>query len=151
MAMLERSKARRQALHILYQREITGDPVAKILNTRAYNTEEVGEPSEFARQLVVGVEAKQNRIDDVIESISENWALSRMPLVDRNILRLAVYELLFEPEIPDSVSINEAVEMAKTYGGDDSSKFVNGILGKISERRDELASAEAEGTEGQAE
>lgn len=150
MPMLERSKARRQALHILYQREITGDAVQKILGTKAYNTEEVGEPTEFAQHLLAGVEAHQARIDEVIESTSENWALSRMPLVDRNILRLAVYELIFEPEIPDSVSINEAVEMAKTYGGDDSSKFVNGILGKISERRDELAAGEGAEAEGQA-
>lgn len=144
MAMLERSKARRQALHILYQREVTGDTVRKILGTRAYNTEEAGEPGEFARQLLEGVEARQSRIDEVIESTSENWALSRMPLVDRNILRIAVYELLFEHEIPDSVSINEAVEMAKTYGGDDSSKFVNGILGRVSERRSQLAEPRAD-------
>jgi len=150
MAMLERTKSRRQALHVLYQREITGDPIAKILNTGAYNTEEVGEPSDFARQLLAGVDHNQDCIDEVIESTSENWTLSRMPLVDRNILRIAVYELLFESEIPDSVSINEAVEMAKAYGGEDSSKFVNGILGKISERRAEVAGEPGE-PEGQAE
>ena len=73
------------------------------------------------------------RIDDIIEDISENWVLSRMPLVDRSILRLAAYEMLYRDDVPDSVSINEAVEMAKVYGGEDSSKFVNGVLGRIAE------------------
>jgi N utilization substance protein B len=69
----------------------------------------------------------------LIERTSDNWVLSRMPLVDRNILRLAVFELLYLDDVPDSVSINEAVEMAKIYGGEDSSKFVNGILGRLAE------------------
>lgn len=130
--MLERRKARHQALHILYQREITEDPPSRILAEGTFN-EEDGEPSEFCRQILLGVETHQARIDAIIEEISENWSLSRMPLVDRNILRLAVFEILYLDEVPDSVSINEAVEMAKVYGGDDSSKFVNGILGRLAE------------------
>ena len=94
---------------------------------------EDGDPSEFCRQILLGVEAHQARIDATIEDISENWTLSRMPLVDRNILRLAVFEMLYLEDVPDSVSINEAVEMAKVYGGEDSSKFVNGILGRLAE------------------
>lgn len=130
--MLERRKARHQALHILYQREITEDPPSRILADRTYSIED-GEPSDFCRQLVLGVEAHQGRIDAMIEDTSENWTLSRMPLVDRNILRLAVFEIVYLEEVPDSVSINEAVEMAKVYGGEDSSKFVNGILGRLAE------------------
>lgn len=130
--MLERRKARHQALHILYQREITEESLSRILSSGSH-CEEDGEPSEFSRQLLLGIEAHQARIDSVIEDISENWTLSRMPLVDRNILRLAVYELLYLEDVPDSVSINEAVEMAKLYGGEDSSKFVNGVLGRLSE------------------
>lgn len=129
---LERSKAREQALHILYQREITGEPVAKILNGRSWS-EEDGEPSEFCRALLLGVDAHQSRIDEIIEATSENWSLGRMPLVDRNILRIAAYEILYADDVPDSVSINEAVEMAKVYGGEDSSKFVNGVLGRLSD------------------
>jgi N utilization substance protein B len=130
--MLERRKSRHQALHILYQREITEEALSRILADGSHSIED-GEPSEFCRQLLLGVEAHQVRIDATIEDISENWSLSRMPLVDRNILRLAAFEMLYLEDVPDSVSINEAVEMAKIYGGDDSSKFVNGILGRLSE------------------
>jgi len=130
--MLERRKARHQALHILYQREITEEALSRILSQGSYSTED-GEPTEFCRDIVVGVEDHQSRIDSIIEDISENWVLSRMPLVDRNILRLSVYEMLYRDDVPDSVSINEAVEMAKVYGGEDSSKFVNGILGRLAE------------------
>ena len=130
--MLERRRARHQALHILYQREITEDTVGRILEDASYSVEE-GELTGFAREVLTGVEAHQARLDRIIEEISENWALSRMPLVDRSILRLAVYEMLYRTDVPDSVAINEAVEMAKVYGGEDSSKFVNGILGRLSD------------------
>jgi N utilization substance protein B len=131
--MLERRRARHQALHILYQREITEQPVGRILSEGTSNVED-GEPTEYCRDLVLGVEAHQARIDRLIEETSENWALSRMPLVDRNILRIAVYEMLYhDDDVPDSVAINEAVEMAKVYGGEDSSKFVNGVLGRLAD------------------
>lgn len=130
--MLERTRARRQALQILYQREITGQSVASILETRSYNDED-GEPSQYARDLALGTEVNGETIDGEIEATSQHWSLMRMPFVDRNILRLAVYEILFEPDVPDSVAINEAVEMAKAYGTDDSPKFVNGVLGRIAE------------------
>jgi transcription antitermination protein NusB len=130
--MLERRKARHQALHILYQREITEESLSRILDDRSYSVED-GEPADFCRELVLGVEAHQARIDATIEDISDNWSLMRMPLVDRNILRVAVFEMLYLDDVPDSVSINEAVEMAKIYGGEDSSKFVNGILGRLAE------------------
>ncbi len=133
--MQERRKARHQALHILYQAEITGDSVGSILGSRSWS-EEDGEPGAFCRELLAGVEAHRQAIDERIESISENWVLSRMPIVDRNILRLAAYEILYAADIPPSVSINEAVEMAKTYGGEDSSKFVNGILGRLADERE---------------
>jgi N utilization substance protein B len=130
--MLERTRARRQALQILYQSEMTGDSVSTIVRERTYSTED-GEPSEYCIELALGTEANQEAIDREIEATSEHWSLMRMPFVDRNILRLAVYEIMFEPEVPASVAINEAVEMAKVYGGDDSSKFVNGVLGRIAE------------------
>jgi N utilization substance protein B len=138
--MLDRRRARHQALHILYQREITEDAVGRILADGSYSSED-GTPSDFCRELVAGVEEHQERIDAIIEDISENWVLSRMPLVDRSILRLAAYEMLYRDDVPDSVSINEAVEMAKVYGGEDSSKFVNGILGRLA---DQAASGEVE-------
>jgi len=128
--MLERSRARRQALQILYQREITGQSVERIFTSRSYSEEE-GVPADFCRELALGAEGNIEAIDGAIEAASEHWSLMRMPLVDRNILRLAVFEILFVHDIPDAVAINEAVEMAKTYGGDDSPKFVNGVLGRI--------------------
>jgi len=118
---------------MLYQREITGDDVASILSSRSYSVED-GEPDEFCRGLALGAEAHVAAIDETIGDVSENWSVSRMPLVDRNILRLATYELLFVEDVPASVSINEAVELAKVFGGEDSSKFVNGVLGRIAER-----------------
>lgn len=130
--MLERRRARHQALHLLYQREITEDTVSRILSDGSWSSED-GEPTEYCREIVGGVEAAQERIDSIIEDISQNWVLSRMPLVDRSILRIAVYEMLYRDDVPDSVSINEAVEMAKVYGGEDSSKFVNGILGRLAD------------------
>lgn len=130
--MQERRKARHQALHILYQREITGESVGAILGMRSYSADD-GEPQAFCREILAGVDAHQATIDETIESISENWVISRMPIVDRNILRIAAYEILYAEDIPSSVSINEAVEMAKVYGGDDSSKFVNGILGRLAD------------------
>lgn len=131
--MLERSRARRQALQILYQREITGATVESILAECTYCAED-GEPDEYCREIALNVEREIERIDSIIGEVSENWSVSRMPLVDRNILRAATYELLHHHDVPPSVAINEAVELAKVYGGEDSSKFVNGVLGKIAAR-----------------
>lgn len=131
--MLERRRARHQALHILYQREITEQSAARILQDGTFSVED-GDLTEYCRDAVTGVETHQPRIDSIIEDISQNWSLSRMPLVDRSILRLAVWEMLYrDDDVPDSVAINEAVEMAKVYGGEDSSKFINGILGRLAD------------------
>jgi N utilization substance protein B len=129
----ERHRARLQALQILYQRDVTGRTVPSILDEEAYSTED-GEPDDFCRSLALGVESEIERVDHLIGEISEHWIVSRMPLVDRNILRLATWEILFSEDVPMSVAINEAVELAKAYGGDDSSKFINGVLGKVAER-----------------
>jgi transcription antitermination protein NusB len=140
--MLERTRARRQALQILYQRDITGDTVSRILGLKIYSVED-GEPDEYCRELVAGVEKYLAGLDEEIGEVSENWAVSRMPLVDRNILRIATYEILYDADVPPSVAINEAVELAKVYGGEDSSKFVNGVLGKIALKRAEQTDQES--------
>ena len=127
---------------MLYQREITGQDVRTIIDTRAYNDED-GEPSEYSRELALGTESCQDVIDAEIEATSQHWSLMRMPFVDRNILRLAVYEIVYEDGMPASVAINEAVELAKAYGGDDSPKFVNGVLGRIAELRGAAVDAAA--------
>ncbi len=129
----ERHRARIQALQMLYQREVTGDSIERILADESFSPEN-GPPDEFCRLLATGVEQHLETIDGVIGETSEHWAVARMPLVDRNILRIATFELLHLADVPSSVAINEAVELAKVYGGDDSSKFVNGVLGRIAER-----------------
>jgi N utilization substance protein B len=131
--MHERSRARRQALQILYQSDITGESVCGILGSSTYSLED-GEPDEFCRALVTGVGEHLEEIDTILGEVSENWVVSRMPFVDRNILRLSTYEIFYGGDVPASVAINEAVELAKTYGGEDSSKFVNGVLGKMAGR-----------------
>jgi len=142
--MHERSRARRQALQILYQADITGEGIGAILESGSYSTED-GEPDEFCRELVAGVSVHLEEIDGILGEVSENWVVSRMPFVDRNILRLSTYEIFYGGEdVPASVSINEAVELAKTYGGEDSSKFVNGVLGKIASRHAALSEQEPE-------
>ena len=103
-----------------------------MLESSSYNREE-GEPGDFCLALLRGVEEHEAEIDSRLQTISEHWSVSRMPLVDRSILRMAAYEILYVDDIPHSVTINEAVELAKVFGGDDSSKFVNGVLGRLAE------------------
>lgn len=128
--MLERRKARKAALEILYQREITDNSVELILHHHLYSQE--NDPlSDFCLRIIRGVVLHQSEIDKLIKNSTAHWALERMPLLDRNIIRISIYEMLFEDDIPHSVSINEAIELAKVYGTSESSKFVNGVLGKI--------------------
>lgn len=127
----ERTEARRLALQVLYQSEMVEKAPSAILADKAYVAEE-GVPSAYAERLLKGVEEHREEIDDQLRTASENWTLSRMPAVDRALLRMAACEMLYVDEVPLSVSINEAVELAKRFGGgDDSHRFVNGILGRI--------------------
>jgi len=93
------------------------------------------EPDPYATEIAIGVERSLDEIDRLISDSSEHWSVFRMPVVDRNVLRIAVYEMHWVDDVPDSVAINEAVSIAKEYGGEDSSKFVNGVLGKIARLR----------------
>jgi len=127
----ERTLARRCALQVLYQSEILDAPASAIAVDERHIDEE-GVLTEYAYALLSGVEEHQSSIDDYLQETSENWALGRMPIVDRSILRLATYEMIYVDDVPFSVSINEAVELAKDFGGeDDSPRFVNGVLGCI--------------------
>lgn len=128
--MRPRHKARKDALEVLFQRDITGQELEEIIRNRETAFGSV--LSDFAIDLIYGVVKHQDEIDRLIRSHADHWSLERMSLVDRNIIRIGLYEILHEPDIPMSVSINEAVELAKVYGDmEDSSKFVNGILGRI--------------------
>lgn len=126
----ERTLARRGALQVLYQSEIIGVPADKVIEDGLVPAEAMSDG--YARTLVLGAVAHASEIDGLIGSCSRNWALDRMPVVDRSILRLAVFEMRYVDDVPVSVSINEAVELAKEFGGDDDShRFVNGILGRL--------------------
>lgn len=126
-----RREARKRALELLYQIEVTGQDVGEALNNFKRFRYEM---SPFSRQIIEGVIDKKTSIDELIDLAAAKWTIQRMPLLDRNILRIAIYEMLYESEIPISVSINEAVELAKIYGTPDSSKFVNGVLGNVAKR-----------------
>ncbi|RDV82984.1 transcription antitermination factor NusB [Ammonifex thiophilus] len=130
---MSRRRAREAALMVLFQVDVGGAVVEEALE-RTLAEWRLGNASrEFATSLVLGTLAHRPQIDRVIEELSRGWRLERMNRVDRNVMRLALYELLFRQDIPPAVAINEAVELAKRYGGEESPRFVNGILGKVAE------------------
>ena len=128
--MRKRTRAREYALQILYEHDMTHAPISEIWD-RFWTGKTGSEIKSYTEKLVKGTEAKLESIDKIIERFAEHWEMKRMAYVDRNILRLATYEIMYLEEIPVKVAINEAVELAKRYGESDSSKFVNGILDKI--------------------
>ncbi|MFH1858123.1 MAG: transcription antitermination factor NusB [Candidatus Omnitrophota bacterium] len=137
--MRKRTRARELALMALYQTEIAKLPAEDSLKVfwEAQKADE--EIKDFASSLVTGTIGHQKQIDEIISRHADNWKLSRMAAVDRNILRLAAYELLFVKEIPPKVSLNEAVELAKKFGDVESGRFVNGILDQISKQEVDAA------------
>ena len=143
--MRKRTKSREAALKILYQIDITKDTPQAALADFFLNTPAGEEVSEFAAKLVEGTNSEIESIDKLISKSADNWQLNRMAIVDRNILRLATYEMLYlTEEIPVKVAINEAVELAKKYGDTDSSKFVNGVLDKIKKTELDAKTARAQ-------
>ena len=129
--MRRRSKARENALRALYQLDITHDPVDEGM-TSYLRYHRVAKASQaYVAALVRGVLTHREAVDAVIARHALNWQLHRMAVVDRNILRLGTYELVFDHDVPPTVVINEAVDLAKRYGTPESGKFVNGILDKI--------------------
>ncbi len=126
--MTGRRAARRLALDVLYQADLAGaDPVAVLVERQ-----EVGnEVPAFTRRLVEGVAAHQPELDGLIGRYAEGWTVPRMPAVDRTILRIACFELLYLPEVPVGVAIDEAVEAAKQLSTEASGRFVNGVLGRV--------------------
>ena len=132
--MPARRKARKRALDVLYEADLRDLPPGEVL--AAYR-ERIEKPRpahmDYAESLVEGVAKNLDRIDELIGSYAEGWTIDRMPVVDRNLARIAVYELLYVPEIDDPVAITEAVELARTLSTDDSPRFLNGILGRIAE------------------
>ena len=130
--MRKRTHSRELALQILYQIDIKHSELSEVLEDFwRENSKEDTLSRNYTEKLVRGTIGKLGEIDKTIERFTENWAIGRMAFVDRNILRLSTYEILYVEDIPLKVAINEAVELAKRYGESDSSKFVNGILDKI--------------------
>lgn len=136
--MRKRTLARTYALQVLYQADITGDNYAECLENFWQGLEDIVEPTvkEFTLELVKGVRDNLETIDKRISEYAANWQIERMAFIDRNVLRLSCYELVFRNDIPPKVSINEAVELAKKFSGIEAGKFVNGILDKIKSEKD---------------
>jgi transcription antitermination factor NusB len=133
--MRKRTKARQLALQILYQIDITHDSSSESLKDfcQRHTEGEDATVQQFTLELVEGIQKYREVIDKRISQYAKNWELKRMAVVDRNILRQACFELLYRPDIPPKVAINEAIELAKRFSDLESGKFVNGILDKIRE------------------
>jgi len=129
---LARRKARKRALDVLFEADLRDLPPGQVLLTYL---DRIAKPHpehlEYSRTLIEGVAKHLDRIDELIASYAEGWTIDRMPTVDRNLARIAVYELLFEPDVDDPVAITEAVELAKEMSTDDSPRFLNGLLDRI--------------------
>jgi N utilization substance protein B len=131
--MPARRKARKRALDVLYEADLRARPAVEVLASYLQRLEQRPEHLSYAIGLVEGVAAHKSRIDELIESYAEGWTLDRMPVVDRNLARIAIYELLYVDEIDDAVAISEAVELARQMSTDDSPRFLNGVLGRIAD------------------
>lgn len=127
---MKRRRARKIILDILYQMELDQSSFKDILPDYQDELKEKG-IADFVSRVIEGIVARQGELDATIAEYADRWSLGRMPALDRNILRLALYEILHEDDIPYSVSINEAVELANTYSTEESGKFINGILGRL--------------------
>ena len=130
-----RRKGRELALQALYQIEITGDASNAAVELFLNHFEGNARAKEFARRLVSGVVSQRGEIDQLVDRASENWKLTRLAKVDLVILRMATYELVFCSDIPLNVSLDEAIEIGKRFGSDDSAKFINGVLDQIAHSR----------------
>jgi len=121
----ERSDARERALYLLYEAHSKGIAPAATIDIQ------VLEPDELTQELVRGVDSNLPRLDELIAAKAKGWTLTRMPVLDLSVMRLAVFELVERPHVPTAVVLNEAVELAKRYSTDDSGRFVNGVLAAI--------------------
>lgn len=127
--MAARSKARKRALDVLYASELRGESATDALDRSIADGE--GPSNDYTAVLVRGVEEHRGRIDEVLTSYAEGWTLQRMPAVDRNVLRLGVWELLYATDVPGPVAVSEAMALVTELSTDESPQFVNGVLGSI--------------------
>lgn len=139
--MKSRTRARGVALQALYEIDLTGHPPGIVLQERFQENELDAELAEFARQIVTGVAPLFETLDHYIAEHAPEWPLDQVAIIDRNILRIALWEFAVYGETPIKVAINEAVELSKTYGSDSTPRFVNGVLGSLAARENELRNA----------
>lgn len=136
--MSARSKARKRALDVLFEAEARGVAPTALLDERIAEADTP--PNPYVAVLVAGVHEHRNRIDELIGTYAVGWSLDRMPAVDRAVLRLGVFEVLWSDDVPDAVAVDEAVALARSLSTDDSPAFVNGLLGRILELKPVLGS-----------
>ncbi|HEU5008967.1 MAG TPA: transcription antitermination factor NusB [Jatrophihabitantaceae bacterium] len=137
--MAARSKARKRAIDVLYESDARGvSPTTTLAERLALADPPV---NEYTVELIEGLDANRERVDEILAGYAEGWTIDRMPGVDRAVLRLGVYELLWRPDVPEAVVIDEAVELAKTLSTDESPRFVNGVLGRVLRDRADLATS----------
>lgn len=128
-----RRAGRRRALEILYEADLKGRPIPTVLADHLHD--EDSPPPDFALALVRGVHRHRDELDGLISAHARGWTLARMPVIDRNLLRMGLFEILHDPDVPTAVAINEAVELAKDLSTDDSGRFVNGLLARVAEQQ----------------
>jgi len=136
-----RSKARKAALDLLFEADIRATNVLDLLNLRDVVEEgpDARPIREYTRSLVIGVNENARKIDELITTYAQGWDMDRLPNVDRNILRLGIFEILWSSEIPDGVAIDEALDLAKELSTDDSAGFIHGVLGRISSLKENIS------------
>ena len=139
--MSARSKARKQALDLLYETDIRGTNLVETLVSRDVPAEgpDARPIREYTRSLVNGVSDNRRKIDELITTYAQGWDMDRLPAVDRNILRLGIYEVLWSTDVPTSVAIDEALVLAKELSSDESSKYIHGVLGRIASIKDTIS------------
>ena len=138
--MSARSKARKQALDLLYEADIRGGSALEILQTRDVAEEgpDARPIREFTKELITGVSENSRKIDELITTYAQGWDMDRLPAVDRNILRLGIYEIIWSTELADGIAIDEALTLAKELSTDESAGYIHGVLGKISSIKESI-------------
>ena len=136
--MKPRTRARSLALQVLYEVDIANHPPADIYKMRLEDTPLSDELSDFARQIIFGVLPRTQRLDQIIGQYAPEWPLEQIAAIDRNILRMALWEFAIYHDTPIKVAINEAVELAKQFGSDSAPRFINGVLGALAEHQNEI-------------
>jgi len=136
--MKPRTRARALALQVLYEVDMANHPPAEVFASRLEETPLSDELSEFARTIIFGVLPLTNNLDQLIAKYAPEWPLDQIAAIDRNILRIALWEFAVSHDTPIKVAINEAVELAKTFGSDSAPRFVNGVLGSLADHQHEI-------------